>query len=167
MTNRDGITTRRADLSRDDDSAAFLALMDYFVADEQGGDGEWAPGIRDRLVAAILARSDMSVYMAYADSDPAPVGFATCIESFSTFWASPALNLHDLMVHPDRRGRGIGRALLSAVERAARESGCCKVTLEVHANNERAKGLYRKVGFIGHGSEASPGTLFWEMPLRD
>jgi ribosomal protein S18 acetylase RimI-like enzyme len=167
MTKRDGITTRRADLLRDDDSAAFLALMDHFMADEQGGDGDWAPGVRDRLVDAILARSDMRVYLAHVGSDPAPVGFATCIESFSTFWARPALNVHDLMVHPDRRGRGIGQTLLTAVAQAARESGCCKLTLEVRANNERAKGLYQKMGFTGYGSETSPGTLFWEMPLRD
>jgi ribosomal protein S18 acetylase RimI-like enzyme len=166
MTNQAEITTREANLTRDDDRATYLALMDHFVADEQGGGGSWPDGVRDRLVPTIVERSDITIFI--ASSGDVPVGFATCIESFSTFRASAVLNLHDLMVHPDHRGRGIGRVLLADVERCARATGCCKVTLEVHANNERAVRLYRGVGFTGYGDEDSLGqTLFWEMPLSD
>jgi len=81
----------------------------------------------------------------------------------STFAARPLLNLHDLAVLPERRGLGVGRALLEAVEARARDLGCCKLTLEVRQDNARAQALYESFGF-GHfapGVEAMP-TLFLE-----
>jgi len=36
---------------------------------------------------------------------------------------------------------------MAAVERKAREKGCCKLTLEVQENNVRARRLYRRAGF--------------------
>jgi ribosomal protein S18 acetylase RimI-like enzyme len=57
------------------------------------------------------------------------------------------LNIHDLAVLPEHRGRGVGRALLAAVEEHARRKGCCKLTLEVQDDNPRARALYDKFGF--------------------
>ena len=45
------------------------------------------------------------------------------------------------------RGRGVGQGLLDALEERARERGCCKISLEVHDTNTRAKALYRRRGF--------------------
>ena len=35
-----------------------------------------------------------------------PVGLATTFEGFSTFAAKPLINIHDIAVLPDYRGRG-------------------------------------------------------------
>ncbi|MEJ7846256.1 MAG: GNAT family N-acetyltransferase [Acidimicrobiales bacterium] len=49
------------------------------------------------------------------------------------------------------RGRGIGTALLSWVVDWARTCGAHKVTLELWPDNDRALGLYRKLGFEVEG----------------
>ncbi|WP_112605391.1 GNAT family N-acetyltransferase [Rhizobium sp. WW22] len=52
---------------------------------------------------------------------------------------------------PTYRGRGLGRRLLEATLRAARDAGIERVELSVHADNSRAVALYEKVGFIREG----------------
>jgi ribosomal-protein-alanine N-acetyltransferase len=44
-------------------------------------------------------------------------------------------------------GRGVGAALLTALLTEADTRGCTEVFLEVRADNERAKKLYRRFGF--------------------
>jgi GNAT superfamily N-acetyltransferase len=53
--------------------------------------------------------------------------------------------LEDLFVDPAGRGRGIGRALIEAVYRAADEQGAERVYWHTGTTNERAQVLYRQV----------------------
>ena len=58
--------------------------------------------------------------------------------------------LYAVAVHPSMQGRGVGRRL---VEEALADLRACKIDrvfLEVRANNEKAIGLYRKLGFTNH-----------------
>ena len=48
-------------------------------------------------------------------------------------------------------GLGIGRALLEACIECAKKAGYEQMELEVVAENERAVGLYRSVGFVEYG----------------
>ena len=50
--------------------------------------------------------------------------------------------LDELYVVPERRGRGLGRALLNRAVAAARKAGCKTVELEVVRGHERAARLY-------------------------
>jgi ribosomal-protein-alanine N-acetyltransferase len=52
-----------------------------------------------------------------------------------------------IAVHPDYRGRGIGRKLLAVALREAIENGAVEAMLEVRANNLAAQALYRDFGF--------------------
>ena len=53
--------------------------------------------------------------------------------------------------------------MLEKVEDIARSRGCCKLTLEVRADNPGAAGLYRKLGFgPGHSSGRDLQYLFLE-----
>ena len=81
-----------------------------------------------------------------------------------TFSAKPLLNVHDLAVHREYRGQGVGRRLLDAVEAEARRLGCCKLTLEVRRNNSVAKGLYERIGF-DYGGPAGADMAFMSKPL--
>lgn len=49
------------------------------------------------------------------------------------------------------RGRGIGMPLLEATLGAAKEKGLTRIELLVRADNERAKRLYEKSGFVVEG----------------
>jgi ribosomal protein S18 acetylase RimI-like enzyme len=84
---------------------------------------------------------------------------------FSTFHARPLLNIHDLAVVPGRRGKGVGRALLTAAEAHAGELGCCKLTLEVQDDNTPARQLYERFGFRNVVYGDSGPTRFLSKPV--
>jgi ribosomal protein S18 acetylase RimI-like enzyme len=75
-------------------------------------------------------------------------------------WASLKRSRHEFLQHTvglgmgvvrGYRGLGIGTALMDYVLEWAAEQGFEKVNLGVRANNERAKALYRKLGFVEEG----------------
>lgn len=74
------------------------------------------------------------------------VGFALFFHNFSTFLCRPGLYLEDLFVKPEMRGKGIGRALISAVGKVAEERGCGRVEWSVLDWNDSAIEFYRGLG---------------------
>jgi ribosomal protein S18 acetylase RimI-like enzyme len=52
-----------------------------------------------------------------------------------------------LAVHPDHRGRGLGRVLMAAAEQRLVQTGCPKVNLQVRASNQEALAFYRRIGY--------------------
>ena len=56
-----------------------------------------------------------------------------------------------IVTDPDKRRRGIGKALLSAGEKAVRGAGSDIVFLEVAEDNESAITLYKSAGFSAFG----------------
>jgi ribosomal protein S18 acetylase RimI-like enzyme len=58
------------------------------------------------------------------------------------------LYIYDIRVDEDSRGRGYGGGALRALERFARERGFASLRLHVFGDNDVARGLYRREGFI-------------------
>jgi GNAT superfamily N-acetyltransferase len=81
-----------------------------------------------------------------AEWDGAAAGFALYFFNYSTFLCRPGLYLEDLFVRPAHRGRGIGLALLTALEQRAREVGCGRLEWSVLDWNESAIEFYRRFG---------------------
>jgi ribosomal protein S18 acetylase RimI-like enzyme len=52
-----------------------------------------------------------------------------------------------LVVHPDHRGRGLGRVLMDEAERRLGALGCPKVNLQVRSSNRSAVDFYRRIGY--------------------
>lgn len=153
-----------ADLSKSHDADALLSLLDAYATDPMGGGVPLAPEVRSRLPGDLAARGTCLVLLARIHG--APAGAAVCFEGYSTFAAAPLLNLHDFVVAPAFRGKGVARALLERVVHEARELGCCKVTLEVLANNHRARGIYERAGFAGYELDPAAGqALFLQKKL--
>lgn len=116
------------------------------------------------MVPELAKRQDAFTLLAWVDGEA--VGFSNCFEGFSTFAARPVVNIHDLAVRPDHRGRGISQALLAAIEQEARARSACKLTLEVLSHNHIAQAAYTRWGFKGYALDPSAGhALFWEKPL--
>jgi ribosomal protein S18 acetylase RimI-like enzyme len=134
-----------ADFADETHRAAIVAVLDSYARDPVGGGKPLAADVRERLVPMLIEHGKSLVLLAFDAGRP--VGIATCFLGLSTFAARPLLNIHDLAVVPDVRGRGIGRALLTAAERLAADRGCCKLTLEVLEDNLRARRLYERFGF--------------------
>jgi GNAT superfamily N-acetyltransferase len=76
----------------------------------------------------------------------APVGFALFFPSYSTFLGKPGLYLEDLFVRPAARGKGVGRALMSALARIAVERDYGRFEWSVLDWNEPALEFYRSLG---------------------
>lgn len=55
--------------------------------------------------------------------------------------------MYSLAVHPDARGRGLGRVLVEAAERLALDHGCISLRLEVRRDNPKAIALYEATGY--------------------
>lgn len=60
---------------------------------------------------------------------------------------STRARLYSIALDPDVQGRGYGRALLGAAERAAKAHGATAIRLEVRVDNARALDLYEKSGY--------------------
>ncbi len=153
-----------ADLNLPEHQRDVLALTAAYALDAMGNRGPLPPEVLDRLIPGLQNHPTTVIFLAY-ERDKA-VGIATCFRGFSTFFAQPLLNLHDLAVLPEQRGRGVGQKLLAAVEQKARQLGCCKLTLEVHENNARARHVYQRAGFA-HAvyGDAPGGSLFYTKLL--
>jgi ribosomal protein S18 acetylase RimI-like enzyme len=156
-----------ADLSRESDAAALVMLLDAYARDPMGGEQPLPAPVRERLVPDLRDRiAGGTALVLIARRDGEPLGVAVCFFGYSTFAARPLLNLHDLAVVEKARGAGVGRALLAAVESAARARGCVKLTLEVREDNARARRLYEHAGFADYTTGAArTRTLFLERKL--
>lgn len=81
-----------------------------------------------------------------AEEDGEPVGFALFFHNYSTFLAQPGIYLEDLFVLPDRRGGGVGRALLQRLAQLAVDRGCGRLEWAVLDWNVDAIGFYERLG---------------------
>lgn len=139
------LTVRRVDYRATADRAPLIELLDGYARDPLGGATPLAQEVRQRLCDDLAAHPLAASFIAWRDGQA--LGLANTFLAYSTFKARPLLNVHDLAVRADSRGRGIGQALLAACEAHAREQGCCKLTLEVLSGNTRALRSYDCFGF--------------------
>lgn len=153
-----------ADFGNRDHCGALLEILDSYAADPVGMGRPLAPDVRERLVPALRDHPTSVVLLALVDGRP--VGMAVCFRGMSTFHARPLLNIHDLAVLPEWRGKGAGHALLAAVEERARTWACCRLTLEVQDDNTGARKLYESVGFSDSVVGTSRPTWFMTKPLQ-
>ena len=145
MINGVAVEIIEADLSRPEHQQAVVTMTAAYAIDEMGNGEPLPPEVLDRLIPGLRAHPTTLVFLASVVGRV--VGLATCFVGFSTFAARPIINIHDLCVLAPNRGQGIGRALLQAVEHAAVQRGCAKVTLEVLEHNRPARSLYESLGF--------------------
>ncbi len=138
------IRTRLADYGDATDLDRVIRILDAYACDPMGGSEALAEAVKATLRRDLPAIPGAFTVLAF-DGDAA-VGAAICFMGYGTFAAKPLVNVHDLSVVPEHRGKGVGAALLQGVEVRARELGCVKVTLEVRDDNPAAR-LYRREGF--------------------
>jgi ribosomal protein S18 acetylase RimI-like enzyme len=139
------VTVIEADLDAPQHQEAIISLINAYARDPMGDGRDLPTTVRDRMIPGLRQHPTTVVFLAFDGEQP--VGIAVCFEGFSTFAARPLLNIHDLAVIAEYRGRGVGRLLLEQIEVKARELACCKLTLEVREDNYRALRLYQQFGF--------------------
>ena len=74
--------------------------------------------------------------------------------------------LAELYVVPDRRGRGLGRALMEAAIELARQKGADHMDLGTSEDDVAARALYESLGFINReGRPDGPISYYYEREL--
>ena len=81
-----------------------------------------------------------------ADWDGKPAGFAFFFFNYSTWLGKPGIYLEDLFVHPEMRGKGIGKALLQKLAQIAVQENCYGIRWQVLEWNEPAIKFYETLG---------------------
>jgi GNAT superfamily N-acetyltransferase len=153
-----------ADLGNPAHAEAVVHLLNEYAKDEMGGGAELSAYVKQNLARELAKRPGFHTLLAFNDGKP--VGLAICIEGFSTFACRPLLNIHDMVVVREYRGRGIAKRLLARAEEIALTLGCCKLTLEVLEGNAPAQAVYRACGFEGYQLDPKMGrAMFWQKKL--
>ena len=155
MPERPLIKVARADYTDPVHGAALIDLLDSYARDPAGGGAPLSDFTRANLVSQLAARP--FIFSVLAFDSGTPVGLVNAIEGFSTFACRPLVNVHDVLVLPAYRGRGIAAQMFREVEAVASERGACKLTLEVLDGNASARALYRRLGFTPYQLDPAMG----------
>ena len=75
------------------------------------------------------------------------------------------LRINNIAVRRDRKGAGIGRAMLRHMLDQGRQAGCRIALLEVRPSNAAARGLYQSEGFVQIGRRKNYYTAEHEDAL--
>jgi ribosomal protein S18 acetylase RimI-like enzyme len=115
-----------------------------------------------RRVGELLENGDITVLLAGAE----PAGLAV-LRFRPALW-SEALDcyLEELYVVPDRRGEGLGRALMEVAIELARSEGAAHMELGTAETDVAARALYESLGF--NNTEGRPDgavNYFYEREL--
>ena len=73
------------------------------------------------------------------------------------------VHVHNLAIHPERQGRGLGRRLLVACLGLAASRGARRALLDVRRGNTPARALYGRLGF----RETGLRTAYYTEPTED
>lgn len=124
----------------DDFISLVCALADYEKLDRPSHDAI------ERLRADAFSETPRYwAFLAVNDADEA-VGYAICLETYSSFLAKPTMYLEDIFVRDDARMLGAGSALFATVIELGRSRGCGRVDWQVLDWNALARDFYRSRG---------------------
>jgi GNAT superfamily N-acetyltransferase len=135
-----------------DDFVRWLPLWEGYNA-FYGRSGPTAlPAAVTRATWERFLDSKESMHALVAESDGALVGIAHYLFHRSTTSSADVCYLQDLFTDPSVRGRGIGEALVRAVQARAKASGAARLYWHTHESNATARKLYDRLaersGFI-------------------
>lgn len=113
----------------------------YTVLDPDRGDFGWVADTGQEAIGVVWAQ--------YLPTEDPGFGFLAADTPEVSLW-----------VREDRRGRGVGRALLRRVQDEARARKVPRISLSVEADN-RARKLYTAEGFVDVPGHEADGTMVW------
>ncbi len=158
------IVTKQVDYAAEKDAADLVRLLSEYATLEMGTRSPDLANLPQQLADFPTAFS----VLAYSEADQREaIGLVNCFFGFSTFRRRRLVNIHDVIVTESQRGKGVSSVMLDAVERIANEHDCCRLTLEVLADNVPARQAYRKHGFTRAAARGDAETLFLHKTLLD
>jgi L-phenylalanine/L-methionine N-acetyltransferase len=135
--------------ARPSDARAFAAFWREILEDDRAlraEDGDAGPATFRRRFRAAWSEDGAQLMAVEGGRLVGYVGIERERQRSTRHVASLAIGVAE-----DRRGAGIGTALLAAALGWARSAGVRKVLLSVYPHNDRALALYRRFGFVEEG----------------
>jgi ribosomal protein S18 acetylase RimI-like enzyme len=158
VSDRPELDVRRAELSDAEVIGRLLHDFNTEFDEHSPGRGPLAERARE-----LLAAGEITVLLGGGDD---PQGLAV-LRFRPAIWTN-ALEcyLAELYVVPDRRGRGLGRALMEAAIELARREGANYMDLGTAEDDVAARALYESLGFDNRGGRPDgPVNYFYEREL--
>jgi len=153
-----GLVVRFDRVSPDDPEV--MALFDAFIREADGPLGIDLEAEIQAGPPAELTGPNGVLLLARVDGEAAGLGGVRYLDS-------EAAEVKSMFVSPAHRGRGLARAILSELERIAREHGCRRVQLDTSAYLTGAVALYRAAGYreVPPYNENAKANLWFERQL--
>jgi L-amino acid N-acyltransferase YncA len=102
--------------------------------------------------------TDELPFLVAEDVDDRIAGWAR-VSPYSDRCVYDGVGEHGVYVHPEARGRGVGRQLLEAISAAAEQAGLYKLTSRVFTTNAASLAAHRAAGFYEVGVQPRHGRL--------
>ena len=142
------------------DAPAFGRLLHAFNI--EFGESTPAAEVIAERAAPLIESGEVTVLFA----GEGPDGFAQLRFRPSLYTGALDAYLEELYVVPERRGRGLGRALLEAAMDHARERGAAHIDLGTSEDDVAARALYESAGFTNReGGPDGPTMFYYERDL--
>jgi len=156
MTGAPDLTVRRADVA--DAGAIGRLLHDFNTEFDDPTPGADALAERVRQ----LLDGDTKILL----GGPGPDGIAVLRFRPAIWTDALECYLAELYVAPERRGQGLGRALMEAAIELARDEGATYMDLGTSEDDVAARNLYESLGFSNReGKPDGPINYFYEREL--
>lgn len=121
-----------------------------------------SPEAMAKRIAELLESGHVTVLL----GGPGPDGLALLRFRPSLWSETLDCYLEELYVVPDRRGQGLGEALMEAAIDTARKEGAAHMDLGTAETDTAARALYEKLGFSRtEGKPDGPVNYFYEREL--
>jgi ribosomal protein S18 acetylase RimI-like enzyme len=147
-------------LARVGDALAIGRLLDAF--NREFDDPTPGADALARRIAQLMDEGDTVVLL----GGPGPDGLAVLRFRRSIFTPGLECYLAELYVTPDRRGHGLGRALMESSLATARDRGADYMDLNTAETDVAARSLYESLGFSDReGKPEGPRNHYYEREL--
>lgn len=100
-----------------------------------------------RGLSLLIAQPEHATIKVARDGNGKAIGMVSAQLVISTAQGAPSAWVEDMVVDPEHRGGGTGKALLQSALDWARQKGATRAQLLVDTENEPALGYYRHLGW--------------------
>lgn len=135
---------RKTSLAEEGDIPRLCELLGILFSQED--DFQPDAGKQSAALMQILRRPEVGHILVLREGN-AILGMVSLLYTISTACGGKVAMLEDMVVHPARRGNGLGSELLHAAVVFAHERGCLRITLLTDRANDAAIRFYQKHGF--------------------
>lgn len=139
-----------------EDESAYIQLNMDFMQEVMSSNPYWASlrmpteeEMKSVFKEAMNTPDEILIFVCEADGEV--VGYTNTWTVYSIWSRGKSLIVDDLYIALDYRRSGIGKKMMEYLIEFAKNNGYRRVQLHAELDNEKAHGLYRKLGFSEEG----------------